>query len=191
MRAAGLETGRLTLGPATEADVDALWAIWRDPDVRRYLFDDVPVTRERAAEIVSESACLAADGLGVWTLRTRRAPAIIGCVGLLRTTTLAALDPRLEDAVEVLASLAPEFWGSGYATEALGALVAHAFGTLDLQVLVAATDLPNSPSQRLLGRLGFAVTGECDGPRYRLRTYALDAGTFREVRKRAPSPSSI
>jgi hypothetical protein len=39
-------TRRLVLSPATGDDLDAIWHIWRQPDVRRYLFDDVPVTRE-------------------------------------------------------------------------------------------------------------------------------------------------
>jgi hypothetical protein len=37
-----LSTRQLDLRPAVAGDLDALWARWRDPDVRRYLFDDIP-----------------------------------------------------------------------------------------------------------------------------------------------------
>ena len=46
-----LSTRRLDLRPAVAEDLGALWALWRDPDVRRYLFDDVPVTRERSVSV--------------------------------------------------------------------------------------------------------------------------------------------
>ena len=58
-----LETSRLTLVPAREADhLDALWAHWGQGDVRRYLFDDEPVTRERAADALARCLADAAAG---------------------------------------------------------------------------------------------------------------------------------
>src|SRR4030095_609214 len=87
-------------------------------------------------------------------------------------------DPRLLGAIEPLASFLPEVWGRGYATEALAAVVRYAFEQLSLSQLAAVNDVPNEASNRLLKRLGFEVTGECDGPRYRLRTYVLTRGQF-------------
>ena len=56
MAAPMLRTLRAVLRPLGVADLDAVHALWTDPDVRRYLWDDVAITRERAAEVVAASA---------------------------------------------------------------------------------------------------------------------------------------
>ena len=175
-----LSTPRLSLEPAADTDLDVLWAIWRDPDVRRYLFDDEPVTRERAAGIVADCLAQRGDGLGLWLLRERTAPEVLGCVGLLRVTTSARYDPRLTGAIEPLAVLTPHVWHRGYAREALDAVLAYGFGALGLSEIAAVNDAPNAASDRLVRRLGFRLAGECDGPRYRMRTYWLTARAFHE-----------
>ncbi len=180
-----LSTARLTLDPATESDLDALWSIWRDADVYRYLFDDVPVTRERATAILRDGREVSADGLGLWVVRLRGAPQVLGCVGLMRVSTMAEYDEHLTGAVEPLAALAPGVWGRGYAREALGAVISYAFAALGLPEIAAVNDVPNEASDRLVRHLGFHLTGECDGPRYRLRTYRLTAQAFHEAATRA------
>lgn len=50
-------------------------------------------------------------------------------------------------------------WGTGYMTEALTALIRHAFGTMALRRLEAEVDPANTSSGRLLERLGFAKEG--------------------------------
>jgi ribosomal-protein-alanine N-acetyltransferase len=173
-----LITARLNLRPATLGDLDTLWALWAEPDVRRFLFDDVPVTRERAAEILGHCMQAAETGLGLWVARLRDTETVIGCVGLMAASTAAQYDPRLVGAIEPLASFSPSMWGHGYATEALDAVVRYAFEQLGLSQLAAVNDAPNEASDRLVKRLGFEVTGECDGPRYRLRTYVLTREQF-------------
>ena len=175
----GFETPRLALIPAGHDDVDALWAVWRDPEVRRYLFDDVPVTRERTAEILEGALAQVRDGLGVWTVRVRRATPVVGAVALLRVAdAIAAYDARLAGGVEPVASLLPAVWGLGYATEALEPLLHHGFTECGLKQVVAVVDVPNEASHRLVRRLGFTLTGESDGPVYRMRTYALTPDRF-------------
>ena len=189
-----LSTPRLDLRPAAAGDVDVLWTLWRDPNVRRYLFDDIPVTRERAAGVVGEALSLGAAGLGLWMIAPRNgatvardaAPAMrdaacIGCVGLMRVTTSAAYDPRLSGAVEPVVALVPAFWHRGYAREAVRAVIAYAFTNLRLPAMVAVTDTPNEASHRMLVALGFEATGECDGPRYRMRSYALTPERFAAI----------
>jgi RimJ/RimL family protein N-acetyltransferase len=173
-----LRTARLLLHPASEDDLDALWSIWADPNVRRFLFDDLPVTRESASEVLRDCLALAGDGLGLWTVRPEDGAPVIGCIGLLPATVAAEYDPSLAGAIEPLVAFAPAAWHRGYATEALEIVVAHAFGPLGLPVLSAVIDAPNAASQRLVHRLGFLFTGEVEGPRYRLRTYRLDPVSF-------------
>ena len=174
------ETSRLTLTPAGRDDVDALWAVWRDPDVRRYLFDDQPVTRERVVEIVMERALpQAEEGLGLWTVRVSGAALVVGAVALLHIDdAIAAYDARLAGGVEPVASFLPAVWRMGYATEALEPLLHHGFVECGLKEIVAVVDVPNEASHRLVRRLGFAPTGETAGPHYRMRTYQLTPDRF-------------
>lgn len=171
-----LTTPRTRLVPAELDDLDVLWKIWRDPDVRRYLFDDEAVTRERAAQVLEGCRREAARGLGLWTIRP--APSVIvGCAGLMPAETIAEYDPALRGLVEPIVALAPSHWHQGYAVDALEALVAHAFGTLALARLAAATDVPNVASHRMLVAAGFVPQRGCVGPRHRIRTYRLERRT--------------
>ena len=62
-----LETDRLVLRPAAGADTDGLHALFTEPDIRRFLWDDEVIPRRHTAEIVIESRRLFANhgyGLG-------------------------------------------------------------------------------------------------------------------------------
>jgi RimJ/RimL family protein N-acetyltransferase len=165
-------------------DVPALWALWREPAVRRFLWDDRVIVRAEAEATVAECIALAPRGLGLWALwaaprsargargREGAAPArrFVGCAGLLPVSTAAEFEPRLAGLVEPLVALHPAAWGRGYATEALGALLQHARVALGLRVLAGVTDVPNEASDRMLRRAGFVPLSEVAGPRHRLRT---------------------
>ena len=47
-----LRTPRLTLQPYRLDDIDLLHQLWTTPEVRRYLWDDIVITRQRAEETV-------------------------------------------------------------------------------------------------------------------------------------------
>jgi [ribosomal protein S5]-alanine N-acetyltransferase len=160
-----LRTERLRLVPAEHADLDALWALWTDPAVRRFLWDDETIPRERAAEVLDGLIAAGAEtGRGLWTIHADGEMA--GCCGLVVTTNADEPDP--------LCALWPAHQGRGYAAEALGALIAHAFADLGVRRLAATVDVPNRASHRLVERLGFARIGETQGPRYPMVLYALE-----------------
>jgi len=149
-----LATERLDLAPCTLADTPELWAVWTDPDVRRFLWDDRVIPLERTHEFVVQSLEAArASGLGLWMIRLRGEGAIIGFCGLRRTA---------HSEVELLYGLTPPCWGRGLATEAARAVLRHAFDDLGLERVVAATDPPNRSSVRVLERLG--MTARRAGP---------------------------
>ncbi|MEM9557872.1 MAG: GNAT family protein [Acidobacteriota bacterium] len=173
-----LATARLDLRPAGADDLDSLWALWAEPEVRRFLFDDVPVTRETADEVLGNCLQTEEQGLGLWIVSPRDTEATIGCVGLMPVSSAAEYDPSLRGATEPLAAFAPSSWGHGYATEALDALIRYAFEQLEVPRLVAVNDVPNEASDRLVQRLGFEVLREVSGPRYRLQTYELTRERF-------------
>ena len=51
------------------------------------------------------------------------------------------------------------FWGQGYATEAVRAVIDYAFTELDLEFLSAGARVTNPPSRRVLEKCGFQWTG--------------------------------
>jgi ribosomal-protein-alanine N-acetyltransferase len=142
-----LTTGRLVLRPVTIADVDALHQLWIDRDVRRYLWDNVVIPRERAEETVRDMLSAVDDRLGMWVVTDARTNDLAGFCALIRRE--GESDP------ELMYGLAPRFWGQGFATEASRALLVYAFGTLECPRVSAATDVPNGASVRVMERLGF------------------------------------
>jgi len=55
--------------------------------------------------------------------------------------------------------LGVKFWGHGYATEAVRAVIDHAFGDLDYDALGADARVTNPASRRVLEKCGFQWTG--------------------------------
>jgi [ribosomal protein S5]-alanine N-acetyltransferase len=174
-----LATPRLALCPATEADLDALWRLLTDPQVRRYLCDDRVLARAEVQAMLAEDIELEAAGLGLWLLRDR-AEQFVGCVGLHPVSSeIVAHAPDLAGEIEPTIALAPDHWGRGLAAEGLTAVVTYAFKTLGLERLVAVVDEPNTRSHPLMLRVGFTPTGTtATGPCYPLRTWRLARSAF-------------
>ena len=70
--------------------------------------------------------------------------------------------------VEIGYGLLPEFFGCGYATEAVTAMVKWASNQPNVKRIEAETDPDNKASQRVLEKSGFVPTGEYgeEGPRF-------------------------
>ena len=164
-----LTTRRLTLAPLRLGDVGALRALVVDPDVRRWMCDGrvLPEAEVRAlvqASLADERAC----GAGLFRLGRRDAAGpldlVAGFAGL-KSTPLG---------VELAAALAPRHQGAGLAAEACEAVLAHAFGPLDLPRVLACADAPNLRSQRLIERLGFRFLFTRPGAFGSIRWFARD-----------------
>jgi [ribosomal protein S5]-alanine N-acetyltransferase len=162
-----LITERLVLRPVTADDQAALLAHWTLPDVRRFLFDGAaPSAVEVAATIEESVRDFAAAGYGIWLILEQDRPALAGTAGLRPLENLG---------LEIFYSLAPGWWGRGYATEAARAVVDHALGSLGLPEVLAEVDEGNAASVAVVKRLGmtpFAVVPGMLGPMTRYRTTA-------------------
>ncbi|HYD05068.1 MAG TPA: GNAT family N-acetyltransferase [Reyranella sp.] len=152
----------ITLRAVEEADGDALHAIFTEPGVRQYLFDDVLLTRAETQAHVE-----AAVAHGGWVILQDG-----------EVSGLTSLRPTGEDR-ELMIAISERQWGRGVAFAAAQAAMRHGFETLRLPRILAAVDLPNARSHRLMERLGFVPMGEVDGPKYRACTYvALNAAAW-------------
>ncbi len=151
-----LETPRLRLRRLVAADEADLVALDSDPEVMRHVGSPPGVkspaeTVERVRRRVLESQGGEGGGLGFWRVEGCADGVFHGLGALLRM-------PDGDD-VEVAYRLARSAWGRGIATEAAGALVSHALGTLGLPRVVAVTYPDNLASQRVLDKLGFERRG--------------------------------
>jgi RimJ/RimL family protein N-acetyltransferase len=159
-----LETPRLRLRPLASSDEADLIALDSDPEVMRYVGSPPGVkspaeTAERARRRIRESERGDYEPLGFWRIEGRADGAFHGVGALIRMPDGEENGNGAEPDVEVAYRLARSAWGKGIATEAAGALVAHALGPLGLPRVVAVTYPENQASQRVLDKLGFERRG--------------------------------
>jgi ribosomal-protein-alanine N-acetyltransferase len=165
-----LKTPRLSLDPLNATDLDRLQRLLAEPGVRCYLCDDAILPREVVEDLIHKSLELSSSGLGFWGIEAH--DAWIGCVGLQPVSgAAAAARPDFTGEVEPIIALRESDWHQGYASEALGAVLSHAFGTLRLTRLVALVDEPNAASHALMARTGFTAIGTTQETRFPLRAY--------------------
>ena len=155
MVARELETARLRLRPFVAGDLDALHRLWTNPGVRRYLWDDVEITVDRAEAVVAASSeSFDSRGFGFWSIFLRENNEdLIGFCGL-------RVFGNDED-VEILYGIHPSHWGQGLATEASEAVLHFGFQTCGLTKIYAGADSPNAASFRVMEKLRMTY----DGPR--------------------------
>jgi ribosomal-protein-alanine N-acetyltransferase len=84
-----------------------------------------------------------------WTIRNKEDGSFIGLI------TLDAHHNGID--TEVSYQILPEWWGKGYATETVQAVIAYGLEVLKLPRIVAETQMANIRSRRLLERLGFCL----------------------------------
>ena len=145
-----LRTARLTLRPATPDDVEATWRIRRQPEVGRWI-TRAPSDVEEYAEAFRDPERLSL------TLVYELDGTVVGDL-MLRIEDAWAQVEVAEDARGVQAELGwtldPALGGHGYATEAVAELVRLCFEELGLRRVLASCFADNTPSWRLMERLG-------------------------------------
>ena len=156
-----IETPRLLLRQWREDDLAPFAALNRDPEVMRFF--EEPLTQERSdgwARYIADR--IDELGWGLWALERRDTGEFIGFTGL----QVPRHDLPCNPCVEVGWRLARAAWGHGFATEAGRASLAHAFGPLALEEVVSMTAVPNTPSRRVMERLGMVrdEAGDFDHP---------------------------
>jgi len=168
-----LDTPRLHLRPCNLNAVDSLCALWREPPVRRFLWDDAIISRQQAQEVVQAFLEAAADrGLGLWTLHVTEDPELAGFCALREIAETSE--------VELLFGLAPQHWGKGLATEASQAVLRYSFDELNLPRVWARTDPPNVASEQVMRRLGMHPATNPSAEKQPLLVYAIDRVEYGE-----------
>jgi RimJ/RimL family protein N-acetyltransferase len=173
-----IETSRLILRPWRESDLAPFAEQNADAHTMRFLGG--PLTRDQSDAYVGRSdAHYAEHGFCKWAVEAPGIAPLVGAAGLSWVSFTASFTP----AVEVAWRFNPRYWGQGYATEAAGAAIQDCFTRIGVKEIVALTTLTNTPSQRVMQRLGMRRDIEFDHPRY-----AADHPLCRHVLYRLASP---
>lgn len=152
-----LETERLVLRHLVPSDLDSLFALYRDPDVRRYIPEGTLTYEETKEELEwFLNGHPSHPELGLWATVHKGSNEFIGRCGLLPWT----LRDRHE--VEVSYLLAKQYWGQGLATEAARAIVEYAFGRLGLSRLICMIDPENHASIKVASKIGMSLEAEME-----------------------------
>lgn len=120
-----------------------------DPEVMKY-FPSVLNQTESYSLALKIKSLIDERGWGAWVVEVPSQHKFIGVVGLHIPKDNLPFSPY----VEVLWRLAKPFWGKGYATEAATAAINFGFSELELDEVVAFTTALNTPSIKVMERIG-------------------------------------
>jgi RimJ/RimL family protein N-acetyltransferase len=146
-----LETKRLILRRLVMDDLNDLFALYRDPEIRQYFPEGVLSLEETKEELEwFLNGHPQHPNLGLWATIHKETGKFIGRCGLLPWT----IDGQNE--VEVAYTIARNYWGQGLATEAAQAILNYGFEKLGFSRLICLIDEKNIASQRVATKIGMA-----------------------------------
>ncbi len=148
-----LTTKRLVLRQPSFDDVPRLARLAGDRDVARMLLAvPHPYTEAHASAFIGDvlASNLTGDSLALAVARAKESHALIGLVSFSRRGDTAAIGWWF----------GKPFWGKGFATEAVRAVLSLAFRDPAIQRLEAGAFVDNPASLRVQEKLGFRRTGE-------------------------------
>ena len=155
-----LETERMTFRRLRPDDLDALAALYRDPEIRRY-FPEGTLTRAETEEELGwfRNGHPHHPQLGLWAAILKQTGAFIGRCGLLPWTIEGVAE------VEIAYLIATPYQRRGLGAEAAQALVRYGFDRLGLKRLIALIDPAHDASIGTAMRAGlrFEKMVEMDG----------------------------
>jgi RimJ/RimL family protein N-acetyltransferase len=148
-----LDTERLRLRWMSEDDIEGHYAVFSDPVVARYWSSEPWTDIEQSRQAIASTMAAYADGRGLRLgIVLRDSFELIGNVSLHHFF-------EQNRRCEIGYALASKYWGQGYATEALRAIIQYGFDTLDLNRIEADIDPRNVGSGRVLEKVGFRKEG--------------------------------
>jgi RimJ/RimL family protein N-acetyltransferase len=142
-----IETARLRLRECSLKDLDELSIIRANPDVMKFIGNGNPQSREDVKQVIREIREHWRKHLfGRWAVEHKQDKRIIGLCGL----------NYLEDSseVEIGYTLSKEYWHKGFATEVAAATLRYGFEEVELERIVAVAFPENTPSRRVMEKIG-------------------------------------
>ena len=152
-----LETTRLKLTMLVSNDAHSIFTLFSDPCVIEYYDLEAFTELSQADNIIAFFNTRFKENAGIrWAIRIKNSNKLIGTCGF------NTWNPKMKNAV-IGYDLLPEYWGSGYTTEAVHRMVKAAFdGELpcgELNRIQGDTVPGNQASESVLRKVGFTFEG--------------------------------
>ncbi|HEX2909965.1 MAG TPA: GNAT family protein [Chloroflexia bacterium] len=148
-----LETERLLLKRLEDKHAPALLKIWSQEEVMRYTDTD-PFTSlsEIQEEIMIMDGLFKAGHAIRWGIFEKSNQELVGSCGFHKYSQQNKL-------LEIGYELGQAYWGNGYMTEALRAVITYCFNVLGVNRIEALILKGNERSERVVKKLGFKFEG--------------------------------
>lgn len=148
-----LETERLHLRQLTMDGLDFVYRHFSNPRVAEFLLDEPPLSDiSEAREIIEFYQQPETKSLNRWGISLKTNGQLVGTCGFHKWN-------KRDLHAEIGYDLSPDFWGQGFMTEALRAVIQNGFGRMRLNRIEAIVYPENQKSLHLLHKLGFQTEG--------------------------------
>lgn len=154
-----LTTERLILRDFEPADWGTTNAILSDPEITRYMhFAGWNEEKRREwFEWCIENSQEPNPDVYNWAICLKDTPNVIGWLGIGSPS-----QPTMEHERDFGYALSPRYWGQGYMTEALEAVLSYEFMMLKTQRIFATCEVSNPASARVMEKAGMRYEGTFD-----------------------------
>ena len=150
-----LKTGRLELWQPQLGDLPDLFELTRSDEARRYLGSFVPSQMDSFARLYRNAGSWALHGYGIFMVRLKGQPQIVGTCGVFRSHRGFGAELGLDDVAEAGWIIHPDHWGQGIAREAMEAALAWFDETHGNQRIACMIEAGHAASEALAAKLGF------------------------------------
>ncbi|MFD5948206.1 GNAT family N-acetyltransferase [Streptomyces collinus] len=159
--AVDLKTARLVLRRPTPADVDAIFAVHRDPETCTHNPSDALARRAEAEDLYRRwDDQWQRHGYGYWVVRRHGSAQQLGFCGI------KPMELHGAPVLNLFYRFATSAWGQGFAGEAAGAVATWASRHLPDLPLIARVRPANVASQRVATRAGLSRAQHLDTEGY-------------------------
>ncbi|MDR9505191.1 GNAT family protein [Brevibacillus agri] len=160
-----ITTERLLLRRMQPADAPALFSFWSDPNVSKHMNIESMTRIKQAEDMIFLINKLCAEDQAIrWSIVLQESGEMVGSCGF------NSFDFE-HGRTEIGYDLGSPYWGKGYATEAVRAVIGYGFSELGLNRVEAKVEPDNRGSIRVLSKLRFVEEGL-------LRQYEKSNGQF-------------
>ena len=155
MKTITLKTTRLNIRPFTAEDAYIASHNSRQPSVAEQMSDMVLTDEKAGLDWINwiNSRANLDEPFQILAIQTKAEKKCIGIIGVVP-------QPKIQGEVEILFSIADEFQGNGYATEAALEIIKWFFGLKKDLYLCAIAKVNNIASQKVVEKCGFSFVEE-------------------------------
>lgn len=152
-----LKTDRLILRPWKRSDAEDMYEFSKDPRVGPQAGWQPHKTMEESVVRIQSYI----EGRHVFAIELAGEAKVIGSIGIYNRKPTTQYSKKLDQRA-IGFVLNPDYWGKGYMTESLNAIVGYSFNELGIDILWCGHFPENDRSRKVIERCGFKY--ELDAP---------------------------